>query len=190
MKKLAIIAGIVVVVIGVGIYLSRQPDSSANLKPANDLSTAPGSDQLLSNMRTAGLSPLPAEGTNLHIHQHLDLIINGTNYTVPALLGISPSFFSPIHTHDTSGILHVESPEIKDFKLAQLFDEWGVIFNDNCIATFCADANNKLVVAVNGSAISDVRNYALKAHDEIEVWYGPKTQNPAFIKSYNFPQGL
>jgi hypothetical protein len=189
MKKSAIIIGIIVVVVGIGIYLSRQPDSQSNLPPANDLSSAPDSDHLLSNMRRAGIEPLPAEGTVMHIHQHLDININGTTYTIPAQLGIA-SFFSPIHTHDTSGIIHVESPQIQDFKLSQFFDEWGVTFSDTCIATFCADQNNKLVVGVNGASITGVRNYVLKAHDEIEVWYGPKTQNPSLIKSYDFPAGL
>ncbi|WNY34216.1 hypothetical protein Q9Q99_01415 [Curtobacterium flaccumfaciens] len=35
-------------------------------------------------------------------------------------------FAAEIHTHDTSGIVHVESPTKQTFTLGQFFDEWGV----------------------------------------------------------------
>ncbi len=196
MKKALIIIVIAIAVIAGGIVLfikgnTASPGISGG-QPAitNDLSKAPGDQELLGNLKTAGLDALTAEGTVLHIHQHLDIIINGQAVPVPAEIGIGSSFISPIHTHDTSGVLHVESPVVKDFKLSQFFQEWGVDFNNNCIGTNCADATHKLVVGVNGSPVSDVTNIVLKAHDEIEVWYGNKTDSPTFIKNYNFPTGL
>ena len=48
--------------------------------------------------------------------------------TVPANIGHSDErkFAAEIHTHDTSGIVHVESPTEQTFTLGQFFDEWGV----------------------------------------------------------------
>ncbi len=187
MKKLLIIIGVLVVVIGFGIFLANESN-----KPAiyNDFTHVPGSSELLNNLNKAGLDALGAEGTVLHIHQHLDIMVNGKNIPVPGEVGIGSDFISPIHTHDDSGVIHVESPVQKDFKLGQFFDEWGVTLNNNCVGTYCADSNNKLVAAVNGKQISDPQNYVLKAHDEIEIWYGPKSQTPELVKSYNFPAGL
>jgi hypothetical protein len=33
--------------------------------------------------------------------------------------------FSPLHTHDTSGIIHVESPTVRSFTLGEFVDLWG-----------------------------------------------------------------
>src|SRR6266545_856835 len=60
----------------------------------------------------AGLPMLGEEGSALHIHTHLDVIVDGKPVTVPAQIGIDESTqkISPLHTHDTTGIIHIESP--------------------------------------------------------------------------------
>ncbi len=186
MKKFLIIAAIVIGVVGIGFYFA-QNDS----KPfkTTDFASKPNDNQLLVNMAKAGLDVLSSEGTVMHIHQHFDIIINGQGESIPAQLGIATSFISPLHVHDSSNILHVESPVQKDFKLGQFFDEWGIDFNDNCVANNCANGTNKLIVAVNGKPISNVRDHVLGSHEEIEIWYGAKTQNPNLISAYSFPAG-
>lgn len=82
-------------------------------------------------VKDAGLGMLAAEGTVLHIHQHLSITVDGTPVTVPARIGIlvadgHETAFSYIHTHNTSGVLHVESPVKKRFFLGQAFTEWNV----------------------------------------------------------------
>jgi len=188
MKKTIIIVVALLVVVGLGILLSRQ---SAKPTVTNNFAAVPNDTQLRANLTKAGLDALSAEGTVLHIHQHLDLVINGQNFTVPAEVGIGTDFISPIHTHDTTGVLHVESPVVKDFMLGQFFDEWGVTLSDSCIANYCSDSSHKLLMAVNGNPIkNNFHNYVLKAHDEIEIWYGPSDQTPDFIRSYDFAPGL
>ncbi len=193
MRKFLLIL-IAIVVIAVGIYLSTQDQKAKNQTQnpttTNDLSHVPKENELVANLRTAGLEQLAEEGTILHIHEHLDITINGKAVAVPAEIGIGTTFISPIHTHDSSGILHVESPVKKDFTLGQFFTEWGVKLDTNCIATNCVDQTHKLIVAVNGNPITDPQNHVLSAHEEIEVWYGNTTENPTFKKEYTFPQGL
>ena len=48
----------------------------------------------------------------IHIHQHLDLLIDGKKQQVPKDIGISPTygFLTSLHTHSDDGIMHVESP--------------------------------------------------------------------------------
>lgn len=82
-------------------------------------------------VKDAGLSMLAAEGEVLHIHQHLSITVDGRPVTVPARIGIlvvdgRERSFSYIHTHNTSGVLHVESPVKKRFFLGQAFTEWNV----------------------------------------------------------------
>jgi len=193
MKTIGTIVLVLVVVLGAGFLLFKKGNVTEQQKLASqpgDFSHVPTDEELLAGLKNANLEALSAEGTVLHIHQHLDIVINGQNIIVPATIGIGSSFISPIHTHDTTGVLHVESPVQKDFTLGQFFTEWGVKFDGSCISTFCADSSHKLLVGVNGKQVSDPKNYVLKSHDEIEIWYGPTDQNPTFIPSYSFEAGL
>src|SRR4051794_39395730 len=53
-----------------------------------------------------------AEHFNFHYHAHLDIFVNGFSYLVPAGIGIKPpDCIYWLHTHDISGIIHVESAE-------------------------------------------------------------------------------
>ncbi|KQO65002.1 hypothetical protein [Curtobacterium sp. Leaf261] len=63
-----------------------------------------------------------------HIHAHLSITDDGVPITVPGNIGHSDrsKFAAEIHTHDTSGIVHVETPTKQDFTLGQFFTEWGV----------------------------------------------------------------
>jgi len=193
MKKVIISVAVALVVIGGGIFLMLRDNGQApagnSTSLNNDFSAVPGDTELRANLNKAGLDALTAEGSVLHIHQHLDLVVNGQNITIPAEIGVSTAFISPVHTHDTSGIIHVESPVQKDFKLSQFFTEWGIDLNDKCVGPNCADATHKLVVAVNGTPVDHVADIVLHSHDEIEIWYGDKNTNPDLIKSYNFPEG-
>ena len=57
-------------------------------------------------MRAAGLPMLSREGTVEHIHAHLDVRVNGQPVDVPAMIGIDRRGISPVHTHDSTGVIH------------------------------------------------------------------------------------
>src|SRR5881396_2786681 len=112
---------------------SSSPKTGPAPWPAN-------TDKLKVRLSALGLPALSAEGTTLHIHQHLDLYVNGTKQVVPAQIGILTSphvVFSPLHTHDTTGIIHVESPTVRSFTLGEFFDVWGVRFTPTCLGGYC-----------------------------------------------------
>jgi hypothetical protein len=53
-------------------------------------------------------------GEGMHTHVHLSIVIDGREQVIPAGIGIGPEGGHPmdrIHTHDASGLLHMESPE-------------------------------------------------------------------------------
>jgi len=156
----------------------------------NDLEKAPTTSDIVINMKAARLQKLPQEGSVTHNHGHIDLIINGESIDIPEGIGIGSNFISPIHTHDEANILHVESPYRKNYTLGQFFTEWGVTLDNNCVANYCTDDNNKLLVYTNGKQITDPEKYILKQYDEIEIWYGNKNDTPEVISSFDFPSDL
>ncbi len=154
----------------------------------------PETTQLRARLAAIGLQGLSAEGQVQHTHQHLDLYVDGRRVAVPPDIGISRSagFLSPIHTHDATGIIHVESPSLRDFTLGQFFDVWGVRFDGHCVGGVCDGSGRVLSVFLNGQSYTgDPRSLVLAAHQEIVVAIGTAAQLPTPIPaSYAFPAGL
>ena len=127
------------------------------------------------------------------MHQHIDLYLNGTHVAVPANVGIGsdPRFFSPLHTHDRTGILHVEATQVRPFTLGQFFAVWGVRLSATCIGGYCASGNRTLQAFVNGSRVeSDPASIPLLQHEEIVLAFGTRAELPKRIpSSYSFPAG-
>lgn len=148
---------------------------------------------LRERLAASGVPALGAEGSALHIHQHLDLVVNGAPIAVPADIGVNGAagFISPLHTHDASGVIHIESNVVRDFTLGQFFDVWGVRFTRDCIGGYCANATSTLKVYVNGSLVpGDPRALVLAARQEIMIVYGTDQEMPKSIpSSYSFPPG-
>jgi len=68
---------------------------------------------------------------------------DGTKQVVPGLIGISTSpqvVFSPLHTHDTSGTIPLESPAVPSFTLGEFFDVWEVRLTPTRIGGYCTQA--------------------------------------------------
>jgi hypothetical protein len=154
----------------------------------------PGLDTLPDRLDAVGVHALGAEGEVLHIHQHLDIFVNGKHEPVPQGVGIyDGQFLTELHTHDTTGILHVESPTKKNFDLGQFFGVWGVRLNANCIGGYCkTKAGGKVTpwkVYVNGQPYTgNPAALILKPHQEIVFAIGtPPEKIPS---SYKFPAGL
>lgn len=173
---------------------SAQTNSAAANLPGIQTGAAPwlpDIENLLSRLKAINLPALYEEGNALHIHQHLDILVNGKPVTVAAGIGINPiaRFISPLHTHDVSGVIHVESDIVRDFTLGQFFDVWGVRFSKNCVGGYCAKGTDTLRVFVNGEAVSgDPRSLVLREHQEIAVIYGPPTANLSVPSTYRFEE--
>jgi hypothetical protein len=192
------VAALVVVGIVLGVVLTRSSSSAATTSSKQiDWASIPGlqtgpppwnnSAAVLSDrLQTLGLNALGQEGTVLHIHQHLDVYLNGKKVQVPALIGIDTSagFLTELHTHDTSGVVHVESATKRSYILGQFFGEWGVKLTSNCLGSYCG----KLKWWVNGTPMTgNPSQLVLKAHQEIVIASG----KPPFVvpHSYKFPAG-
>jgi hypothetical protein len=180
--------------------------ASADLGPAfpsmdklpGILKTAPpwsaNQAQLQLRLRAIGLDPLTAEGQVVHIHQHLDLFVDGDPVEVPANLGIDAqgAFIAALHTHDATGIMHVESPTASTFSLGQFFAVWGVRLSRSCVGGECAGSGKRLRAWVNGEPVdADPTRIELAEKQEIVLAYGTAAQMPKPVPaSYEFPAGL
>jgi hypothetical protein len=149
---------------------------------------------LAQRLHAIGVPPLsPVEGTVIHIHQHLDIYVDGHRVTVPAGVGIDPAVgFAPLHTHDDSGVIHVESPTVRTYTLGEFFAVWGVRLTPSCLGGSCAGGGRQLRVYVNGRPYhGDPAGLTLAAHQELVVAFGAAAQLPSPVpSSYPFPPGL
>jgi hypothetical protein len=181
--------------VGLFWFLTRSSNTSGQGPSPNTRTLAwdPQTATLVSRLRTIGLPAYATEQDAFHIHQHLDLFIDGKQITVSAGIGIDgkDKLVAPVHTHDESGIIHVEASEPHNFTLGQFFDIWGVRFTSSCMGEYCNTGTSTLKIYSNGSPVTgDPRSLILTAHEEIVIAYGTDAELPKQIPSnYNFPPG-
>ncbi len=153
---------------------------------------APAPDQVSAAVHAAGLPLLSMEATDVHFHAHLDIIIDGQPVTVPANIGIAGTTgISSLHTHDPTGIIHIESPTQATFTLGQFFTEWKIRLSGTCLNDVCATPDNTWRFFVNGKPYTgDPTALPLAAHQEIAAVYGALPNGTAPPDHYDFPAGL
>jgi hypothetical protein len=190
----------VVVIAAIAFFVLRGDSNGGKPKPIAwgtlpGMQTGPapwteGLDQLRTRLDLIGLQALPQEAVAQHIHQHLDLWIDGKKQPVPADIGIDQinGFITELHVHEgEEGTIHVESPDHREFTLGEFFAVWGVKLTRNCIGTYCSSSAKPIRWWVNGKPLADPEHLLLRAHQEIVGVYGKK---PAKIpKSFKFAAG-
>lgn len=147
-----------------------------------------------------GVGSNSMEQVAYHIHAHLAIYINGTQKTVPYGIGIeqpwstsalsdgsqfvdSGAAFYYLHTHDDTGVIHIESPTNTIYTLGQFFAEW----NQKLSATQIGPYTGTVTAYVNGSKVSgDPSSIKLNPHDVIQLDLGTVVK-PA---PYSFASGL
>lgn len=80
-------------------------------------------EQVLEQIERSGLYVLDVENIDVHIHVQFVVQVNGVNQVIPQTgVDFDTLTAAPIHTHDTSGILHIENdtsnpevPTVADF---------------------------------------------------------------------------
>jgi hypothetical protein len=114
------------------------------------------------------------EHFDFHIHTKLIIIIDNQLYPIPANIGIIPEkCIYWLHTHDNSGLIHIESPIKRNFTLGQFLQIWK-LFNNSDIVQRLADnqINGNITIHVNNnhnntSVGTDFSHLVLKDQDRI-----------------------
>jgi hypothetical protein len=191
-----IVAGVAVValVIGLVVWLGRD-NSPTTPTPAGvtlpDPATLKGilqtpppwpnnTDQLSARLAELDLPQLSDASGALHHHIQLYVYVDGQQVEVPANIGLSEQAASPLHTHDPSGLVHVESADL-NFQpvLGQFMDVWGPFMTGTCLGAECADGDRQLRVFVDGDQFTgDPTLLPLTDLLVVVVTFGTKDQLP------------
>jgi hypothetical protein len=110
---------------------------------------------------------------NYHVHAHLAIIKDGQMLAVPAHVGLAASCDYEDHTHDSTGMIHLETPTIKQFTLGKFFDVWGQPLS----STNVAGITGPVVVYINDNGdarryMGDPRDIELLSHRSITLQTG------------------
>jgi hypothetical protein len=173
-----------VALIAIGVvlfFLLRGNDNGSTTTPKVNYNALPGIRKtkapwppeyatLADRLQPLGLNALSQEALEFHIHQHLDIFVNGKRVEVPQNIGINDgSYITELHTHTPDGIIHVESARKVDFTFGAFFGEWAVFLNSRCIGAYCTG----LKWYVNGvRQTGNPQNLVLKDHQEIAIVVG------------------
>jgi hypothetical protein len=165
----AIIGSVLIVAIAISAYVffiapasNAQGQTSASSNPINALD--PPVDNIPCDQ---------GEQTAVHYHAHLTLYMNGSQVQLPAQVGIASngSCFYWLHTHDTTGVIHIESPSNRDFTLGNFFRIWGEQFPQLNYRPEL-DTSNGWQVYLDGKPYNgDFHNLVLKSHMVITLAY-------------------
>jgi hypothetical protein len=199
---IAVIVVVAAVVVTGVLLANRRTEAAGQQQPANaDTSTA----VLASTAGQATGDPVDGVQSNaneqvlFHIHAHLSMYVNGKQKLLPYGIGIVPPYqlqadgnsqfvaggqkFYWLHTHDETGVIHIESPVQRTFTLGNFFDVWHQPLSNNQVGP----AKGTVTAFLNGKKYTgDVRNIPLNAHGQIQLDVG--TAVP--FQQYTFPQGL
>jgi hypothetical protein len=124
--------------------------------------------------RIAQLKLPPVGKEQFHNHALLHIYIDGRLVELVPNIGIDPAHnvSSAIHTHDPTGIVHMESERPFKFTLGTFFAVWGVRFGDRSLGSLQNAGDKRVRVYVNGKPVSDPVHYVLRDNDNVVVGYG------------------
>lgn len=184
----------VVAAIAIPFFTASRPSASALPRPKPASGTAappwPAPSDPSAGIKAAGLS-VPRTESGAHFHPHVDIRVNGKAVPVAANIGVGTTAMSELHTHDTTGILHVESEAKNErYVLGQLFTEWGVRLTKNQLGSLTSGNGRTLAAYVDGKRYTgDPAQIELLGRREIALVFGTPAQQKNPPSSYKFPAG-
>ncbi len=123
-----------------------------------------------------------AVNTSLHQHPNLQVFIAGQAQVVPGDIGIAANHWvdhsmdaygemagmSPLHTHDSSGVIHLEMSRWHACTLGDLFAVWGQPFDEGHLLSSAGAVS----MTVNGNPSTEFRGLVLQDGQQIVVRAG------------------
>ncbi len=105
-----------------------------------------------------------------HDHVSLSILVNGQQAMVPEEVGINPQLWhdhslerygpsgiSPMHTHDTSGTIHIESTTPREYTLGEFLAVIGI------------NPDRVTRMTVDGNALNDFLNHPMNDGEKIQL---------------------
>ncbi|MFN2465536.1 MAG: hypothetical protein ABR598_04650 [Candidatus Dormibacteria bacterium] len=163
---------------------TSQPGLQASAFPGAD----PGDGDTASGGQGQVVGGIPCEKHEqvaFHQHAHLFILRDGIAQPVSANVGIPGGALLPkclywLHTHDRTGVVHIEAPGRRSFSLGQFFDIWGRPLSSDNVARLTVPAS-QFEVFVDGKPFTDdPRTIALKDHTQVVIEIGRQVEPPSF----------
>jgi hypothetical protein len=135
----------------------------------------------------------PIDGVNCmgtmasHTHSLLSIYRDGVLLQLPASIGLNGCTYE-IHTHDHSGVVHIEPSITRTFTLGQFFAVWGQPLSRAAVAGLAGPAryyviDNETLTRFDGNPA----DLTFAAHKEIVIITGTA---PAVLPKYRWPASL
>jgi len=152
---------------------TSQPASGPN-RPA----WKPEYEHLAQRLKQIGIPPGGQE--KFHIHALLHIYVNGLLRPLPANIGLDPAkgIESSMHTHDGTGIIHMEAPHPFKYTLGDFFAVWGVKLGPAQVGGLKGYGGDRLHFYLNGKPLSNPAALVLHKDDSIVMGYGPPSGYP------------
>ena len=161
-KRMLLMAGIAFVAIGiVSIFMIYmfvyQPTTTGETSSENEVQ----------GFNLAEIHSVPLAR---HDHVVMSIIVNGRPAVIPEGVGMDPNLWhdhsldrfgpsgiSPLHTHDTSGTIHIESTSEREFTVGEFLSVMGL------------DSDAVERVTVDGGVVDDPLNHEMRRGEKIQV---------------------
>jgi hypothetical protein len=115
-----------------------------------------------------------------HIHPELTVYADGEEVPIPVNIGIdpanSPEMMAGLHTHDSSGVIHVENAA--EPTLGQFFDIWGVPFSRDRLGPYQSTSSDAVRMWVDDEPSREFGDLVLGDGQEVVVAYGSPREAP------------
>jgi hypothetical protein len=170
-------------------------DSLAPIQQSRDTGRDTGRGQPWSELAPAGptrkadtvngIKCETSERLAYHIHAHLAVYVDGTERIIPGDIGIfRNSCIYWLHTHDDSGIVHIESPDERVYTVGDFFAVWHQPLSNDRVGP----AKGPVTAWVDGKRYDgDVADIPLELHSVIQLDVGDGAPPP---DDYHFPGSL
>jgi hypothetical protein len=203
-KRFTQVAGALIVIVFIGIIValvasggSKKSSASGSTSSGSGteadlmVTPAPWAPQYAGMAQRTAAAHLPPYGVNYHVHAVMRIYIEGKRIPLASQIGIDAQeeYLAPLHTHDSSGIIHMEATEPYPFKLSQFIAVWGIKFTNTQLGAYKDENGKELALYANGTRVASPIEYVMKPHDKLVLEYG----NPkSFVKDFSFewPVGL
>jgi hypothetical protein len=122
----------------------------------------------------------PGGKETFHIHAMLHIYVNGLLSPLPANIGLDSAkgLESSMHTHDSTGIIHMEAPHPFKYTLGDFFAVWGVKLGPAQVGGLTGYGGTHLHFYLNGKPLSNPAALVLHKGDSVVIGYGPVSSFP------------
>ena len=171
----ALCALLALLVAGCGSSSADPPSGTTISGPGLQTSTPPWRPEYAHLKQRVRARGIPPHGTEkFHIHAMLHIYVDGLLSPLPKNIGINEAqgIESSLHTHDATGIIHMEASHPHRFTLGDFFAVWGVKLGPDQVGGLTGLGGDHLHFYLNGRTLPDPAAHVLRDGDSVVIGYG------------------